>query len=175
MKKMSREMFEQILSKLTKDDVWTVQTLTEHGAAGGGYQLCRNEIDGLLSCNGFEPFPTENGSNDGVMWDYFTQVLKRWPRGKAPAFAYTPEQQQRAERRKAIRHARKWIERHDDFSLELADNIFFGWKSNVALTEENLKSMFEKFGYTDLDFTAADMLEYLNRGNNQRELVSRYL
>lgn len=113
MKRMTRETFEYILSKLTKGDTWTVQTLTEHGVAGGGYQLCRNEHDGLLICNGFIPLPKDDGSNDSLMWDYFTQVLKRWPRSSFPSFAYTPEQQQRAKKRQAIRHARKGIERND--------------------------------------------------------------
>ena len=88
MKRMTREKFEHVLSKLTAGETWTVQTMTEHGVAGGGYQLCRDEHDGLLICNGFKPFPTDDGFNDGVMWDYFTQTLKRWPRGKVPSFAH---------------------------------------------------------------------------------------
>lgn len=91
MKRITKEQFEYILSKLTVGETWTVQTLTENGAPGGGYQLRRDEHDELLICNGFKPFPTDDGSNDSVMWDYFTKTLKRWPRGKTPAFAYTPE------------------------------------------------------------------------------------
>lgn len=88
MKRISREKFEHILSKLPVGETWNVQTLTENGARGGGYQLRRAEHDGLIYCNGFAPFPTDNGSNDGAVWDYFTQTLKRWPRGKTPSFTY---------------------------------------------------------------------------------------
>lgn len=84
---MTRENFEYVLSKLAIGETWTVQTMTEHGAAGGGYQLQRDEHDGQIICNGHKPFPSDDGSNDRVMWDYFTQELHRWPRGKAPLFA----------------------------------------------------------------------------------------
>lgn len=175
MKRMPRETFEYILSKLTVGETWTVQTMTEHGAAGGGYQLCRDELDGLISCNGHKPFPADDGSNDSVMWEYFTQGLKRWPRGKTPPFAYTPDQQKRALKRQSIRHARKWLERHDDFRLDLADNIFFGWKNDIKITEDDLRSMLQDYGATDLDFTPSDMLEFLKQGNNEQKLVGEYL
>ena len=67
-----------------------------------------------------------------------------------------------------------WLHKHEEFQVELADNIFFGWKVDQEITLDDIKGMFDKFGYTDLSFTAEDFFKYLNRKDRKAKLVEMY-
>ena len=67
-----------------------------------------------------------------------------------------------------------WLHKHEDFQVELADNIFFGWKNDQEITIDDIKEMFDKFGYTNLAFTAEDFLKYLNRKDRKSKLIEMY-
>ena len=65
-----------------------------------------------------------------------------------------------------------WLHSHEEFEKDLADNIFFGWKVEQSITEDDLQGMLEK--YEKVPFTAADLLRYMNRKNRQEALVKKY-
>lgn len=65
-----------------------------------------------------------------------------------------------------------WLHDHEEFEVELADNIFFGWKAGQSITEDDLRGMLGK--YEGVPFTAADLLRYMNRKNRQENLVKKY-
>ena len=66
----------------------------------------------------------------------------------------------------------KWLHNHEEFELDLADNIFFGLKVGQTITEDDLREMLGK--YEDVPFTASNLLEYLNRKNRQALLIKKY-
>ena len=66
-----------------------------------------------------------------------------------------------------------WLHIHEGFERDLADNIFFGWKSEQSITEDDLRGMLEK--YEDVPFTASDLFRYMNRKERQEKLVAKYL
>ena len=65
-----------------------------------------------------------------------------------------------------------WLHDHEDFEIELADNIFFGMKIGKDITEEDLREMLTK--YEDVPFSACDLLRYLNRKNRKELLIEKH-
>jgi len=86
MKRMTRKIFEDALSRLPKGVSWNLQTLTVHGQTGGCVQLHRNAADGLIYCDGSRPTPVNLDNPDADIWPYLTEVRNLWPRGKTPSF-----------------------------------------------------------------------------------------
>lgn len=66
-----------------------------------------------------------------------------------------------------------WLHSHEDFRKELADNIFFGMKIGQDITENDLQGMLEQ--YSNVPFTAADLLKYLNRKDRKEKLLMEFL
>ena len=67
-----------------------------------------------------------------------------------------------------------FLHKNEEFEVELADNIFFGMKVGQEITVDDVQGMFDKFGFTDLAFTAADLVRYLNRKNRIAKLIEKY-
>ena len=65
-----------------------------------------------------------------------------------------------------------WLHDHEDFEIELADNIFFGMKIGKDITEEDLREMLTK--YENVPFSACDLLKYLNRKNRKELLIEKH-
>lgn len=106
MKRMKKEQFEDILSKLPVGGLWQLQTMTHHGEPGGGLSIERMD-DGSVEVNGKTCFPYELTDTDAWVLPYIENQLKLWPRGGAPAFARTEEQQQRREEKREQRNERR--------------------------------------------------------------------
>ena len=64
-----------------------------------------------------------------------------------------------------------FLHKNEKFKTELADNIFFGMKVGREITADDVQGMFDDFGFTDLSFTAADLVRYLNRKNRIAKLI----
>ena len=64
-----------------------------------------------------------------------------------------------------------FLHNNEEFKIELADNIFFGMKVGQEITADDVQGMFDKFGFTDLSVTAADLVRYLNRKNRIAKLI----
>lgn len=68
-----------------------------------------------------------------------------------------------------------FLNSHEDFRIELADNIFSGMKNNQTLTVDDMDGMLKQHGYTELDFTAEQMFKYLQRKERMSKLVNEYI
>lgn len=65
-----------------------------------------------------------------------------------------------------------WLHSHEDFEVELADNMFFGMKIGKDITEEDLRGMLAK--YEDVPFSACDLLKYLNRKDRKAHIMNKH-
>jgi len=65
----------------------------------------------------------------------------------------------------------KFLHKNEEFEAELADNIFFGAKVGQEITAEDVQGMFDDFGFTDLAFTATDLVRFLNKKNRMAKLI----
>lgn len=68
-----------------------------------------------------------------------------------------------------------FLHNNDEFKTELADDILFGMKVGREITAADVQDMFDKFGFTDLSFTAADLVRYMNRKNRIAKLIEECL
>jgi hypothetical protein len=61
----------------------------------------------------------------------------------------------------------KWLSEHKDMDKELEASAFYGLKDGVQMTANDVAALLDDHGYTDLPFTAAELLRCWNRGKPQ--------
>jgi len=61
----------------------------------------------------------------------------------------------------------KWLSEHKDMDKELEASAFYGLKDGVQMAAKDVAALLDDHGYTDLPFTAAELLRCWNRGKPQ--------
>jgi histidinol-phosphate/aromatic aminotransferase/cobyric acid decarboxylase-like protein len=90
------------------------------------------------------------------------------PQNAYAAYAHkSRSRQQRKEIQKKERAIFAWLKEHKDFEAWIEDAAFQSVKCNEPFTAKTVNKMLTENGYTDLPFTAAELLRSWQRGKPQ--------